>query len=588
MIDFMKSFFKNVLANIVAIVILCAVFFIFFIMLMVFSSMGSDKSVTVKKNSVLTINLKTDILDSPTEEKTDFFSLSKESKSVLIYDVLEAINKAKTDDNIKGISIEADYLNAGITQIDDIRSALEDFKKSGKFVYAYGNGVSQSSYYLGSVAEKYFLHPAGLIELKGLATEVTFFKEFAEKYGIGIEVIRHGKFKSAVEPFLRDDISPENKEQLSTLLNDIWKNTSTKIAASRKIDTAQFRTAVDSLYGMIPEQSLKYKLVDKLAQKSEYDDLLKSKLSLKDKEKLNKVSLSNYIKSYTDESKSGDKIAILYASGSINNGDGYNDIYSEKYVKYIKDLQENDKIKAVVLRINSPGGSANASDEILFELQQLKKKKPLVVSFGDYAASGGYYIAMAADKIYSEPNTLTGSIGVFGVMPYFKELANKNGIHSDIVSTNANSQYYSSLHGLTPYGVTMMTRSVEGTYKRFVHFVTQNRKQTFEQIDNVGGGRVWSGMRAKQIGLVDELGTLNDAVKFAAQKAGLKSYNVSSYPKKMSQFEQIFNGLNEDDISARIIKNKIGKANYEILQQITDEKLKSEVKMEMPYQIKIN
>ncbi len=588
MIDFMKSFFKNVLANIVAIVILCAVFFIFFIMLIVFSSMGSDKSVTVKKNSILTINLTTDILDSPTEEKSDFFSLSKESKSVLIYDVLEAINKAKTDDNIKGISIEADNLNAGITQIDDIRSALEDFKKSGKFVYAYGNGVSQSSYYLGSVAEKYFLHPAGLIELKGLATEVVFFKDFAEKYGIGIEVIRHGKFKSAVEPFLRNDISPENKEQLSTLLNDIWKNTSSKIAASRKIDTAQFRTAVDSLYGMIPEQSLKYKLVDKLAQKSEYDNLLKSKLSVKGKEKLNKISLSNYIKSYADESKSGDKIAILYASGSINNGDGYNDIYSEKYVKYIKDLQENDKVKAVVLRINSPGGSANASDEILFELQQLKKKKPLVVSFGDYAASGGYYIAMAADKIYSEPNTLTGSIGVFGVLPYYKDLANKNGVRSDIVSTNANSQYYSALHGLTPYGVTMMTRSVEGTYKRFVHFVTQNRKQTFEQIDNVGGGRVWSGVRAKQIGLVDELGTLNDAVKFAAQKAGLKSYNVSSYPKRMNAFEQIFHDLNEDEISARIIKNKIGKANYEILQQITDEKLKSEVKMEMPYQIKIN
>ncbi len=246
-------------------------------------------------------------------------------------------------------------------------------------------------------------------------------------------------------------------------------------------------------------------------------------------------------------------------------------------------------MKAVVFRINSPGGSANASDEILFELQQLKKKKPLIVSFGDYAASGGYYIAMAADRIYSEPNTLTGSIGVFGVIPYFKDIANKNGIRSDIVSTNANSQYYSSLNGVTPYGVSLITRSVEGTYKRFVHFVTQNRKQTFEQIDSVGGGRVWSGTRAKQIGLVDELGTLNDAVKFAAQKAGLKSYAVSSYPKSMTPFEQIFKDLNEEDISARVVKNKIGKANYELLEQIVEErKLQSEVKMEMPYQIKIN
>ncbi len=556
--------------------------------MLVFSSMGSDKSAAVKKNSVLTINLKTNIIDSPTEEQMGLFGIGAQNKSVLLYDALEAINKAKTDDNIKGISIEADDLNAGLTQIDDIRNAIEDFKKSGKFVYAYGNGVSQSAYYLGSVADKYYLHPAGGIELKGLSTEVTFFKDFADKYGIGIEVIRHGKFKSAVEPFLRNDISPENKEQLSTLLNDLWKNTSNKMAASRKIDTAQFRTITDSLYGMIPEQSLKYKLADKLIQKSEYEDLLKTKLNVKDKEKLNKISLASYISSYADEDKSGEKIAVLYASGSINNGDEYNDIHSEKYVKYIKKLQEDDKVKAVVFRINSPGGSANASDEILFELQQLKKKKPLVVSFGDYAASGGYYVAMAADKIYSEPNTLTGSIGVFGVMPYYKDIASKNGIRADIVATNANSMYYSGLNGVTPYGVNMMTRSVEGTYKRFVHFVTQNRKKTFEQIDNVGGGRVWSGVRAKEIGLVDELGTLNDAVKFAAQKAGLKSYQIDDFPKRMSPFEQIFKDLNEEEVSARIIKNKIGKSNYEILQQITDKKLQSEVKMEMPYQIRIN
>lgn len=583
----MKSFFKNVLANIVAFVILCAVFFFFFVVVIFFSAMSGEKSVVVKKNSVLTINLKTDIIDSPTEEQTSIFNVNDKNKSILLYDVLEAIKNAKTDGNIKGISIETDHLNAGITQLDDIRAALEDFKKSGKFVYAYGNGVSQSTYYLGSVADQYFLNPSGMIDLKGLATEVTFFKEFADKYGIGIEVIRHGKFKSAVEPFLRNDISDENREQLSTLLNDIWKNTSDKIAASRKIDAGQFKTVVDSLYGMIPEQSLKYKLVDKLVQKSEYDDFIKSKIGASKEDKLNKVSITNYINSI-DKDKSGDGVAVLYASGSINNGDKYGEIYSEKYVKYIQDLKNDDKIKAVVFRINSPGGSANASDEILYELQQLKKVKPVVVSFGDYAASGGYYIAMAADKIYSEPNTLTGSIGVFGVMPYFKEIANKNGVRSDIVATNANSAYYSSLNGLTPYGVAQVTRSVEGTYKRFVHFVTQNRKQTFEQIDNVGGGRVWSGVRAKQIGLVDDLGTLDDAVKFAAQKAKLKSYNVTSYPKKKTAFEQIFDDMNEDDISARLIKNKIGKANYEILEQITNEKLKSEVKMEMPYQIKIN
>ncbi|MFC0426802.1 signal peptide peptidase SppA [Chryseobacterium scophthalmum] len=584
----MKSFFKNVLANIVAIVILCFVFFFFFIIMIAVSSMSGEKSVDVKKNSVLTINLKTSIIDSPTEEQQSIFNIKDKNQNILIYDAVEAIHKAKDDDNIKGISIETDHISAGTTQIDDLRNAIEDFKKSGKFVYAYGNAVSQASYYLGSVADQYYLNPSGGIELKGLATEVTFFKDFAEKYGIGIEVIRHGKFKSAVEPFLRNDISPENQEQLSTLLNDIWGNTSSKMAASRKMNAEEFKTVVDSLYGMIPDLTVKYKLADKLIQKTEYDQLIKTKLSIAEKDKLNKVSLQKYIDSFKDKDSSGEKVAVLYASGSINSGDEYNEIYSEKYIKYIKELQEDKKVKAVVLRINSPGGSANASDEILFELQRLKKTKPLVVSFGDYAASGGYYIAMGADKIYSEPNTLTGSIGVFGVLPYFKDIANKNGVRSDIVATNANSAYYSSLHGLTPYGVNLMTRSVEGTYKRFVHFVTQNRKQTFEQIDNIGGGRVWSGVRAKQIGLVDELGTLNDAVKFAAQKANLKSYNVASYPKKMTAFEQIFEDLNEDDISARVIKNKIGKANYEILEQLTSEKLKSEVKMEMPYRIKID
>lgn len=584
----MKSFFKNVLANIVAIVILCVVFFFFFIVMIALGSMSSEKSVTVKENSVLMINFNTHIIDSPTEEEGSIFEVNNKTKNILIYDALEAIRKAKDDKNIKGISIEVDDLNAGITQIDDLRNAIQDFKKSGKFVYTYGNVVSQASYYLGSVADQYYLNPAGGIELKGLSTEVTFFKDFADKYGIGIEVIRHGKFKSAVEPYLRNDISPENKEQLSTLLNDIWGNTSSKIAISRKIDATQFKTIVDSLYGMIPNLSLQYKLTDKLIQKSEYDKIIRAKLNLKDDDKLNKISLHKYIDSYIDKNNSEEKVAILYASGSINGGDKYSEIYSEKYIKYIKDLREDKKVKAVVLRINSPGGSANASDEILFELQQLKKNKPLIVSFGDYAASGGYYIAMAADKIYSEPNTLTGSIGVFGVMPYFKDIANKNGVRSDIVATNANSAFYSPLNGVSPYGVNLMTRSVESTYKRFVHFVTQNRKKTFEQIDNVGGGRVWSGTRAKDIGLVDELGTVEDAVKFAAQKAGLTSYNVSSYPKKMTAFEQFFQDFSEDEISTRMIKNKIGKANFEILEQITNEKLKSEVKMEMPYQIKIN
>ena len=585
----MKSFFKNVLANIVAIMIVGAVFLLFLVVIIAASTFSSDSKPLIKTNSVLILDFKTQIIDSPNEDNPQLFSLNEKEKNIMVFDILEAIKNAKTDEKIKGISIETDGIKAGMTQLDDIRTALQDFKKSGKFVYAYGNVVSQSAYYLGSVADQYFLNPSGGIDLKGLSTEVLYMKKFAEKYGIGIEIIRHGKYKSAVEPFMREDMSPENREQLSTLLKDIWTTNATKMATARKMDTAQFRTVVDSLYGIIPDLSIKYKLADKLIQKSEYDDLLRSQLKLNEKDKLNKISFYTYISSLEDENKTEDnQVAILYASGAIYNGEGYDNIYSENFIKEIKKIAENDKIKAVVLRINSPGGSANASDEILFELQQLKKKKPLIVSFGDYAASGGYYIAMAADKIYSEPNTLTGSIGVFGMIPYFKEIADKNGLNSYAVNTNANSNMYSSINGITPGGVSMMTKSVEQTYKRFVHFVTVNRKKSFAQIDEVGGGRVWSGTRAKEIGLVDELGTINDALTFAAQKANLKTYSVTNYPKKISTFEQLFKDMSEDEISARIIKNKIGLDNYKIFEQITNPKLQSSVMMEMPYHIKFD
>lgn len=581
----MRSFFKNVLANIVAIAIICISIFFFFIFAIMISSIGEQKP-SIDKNAILTLDFKTQIIDSETEAQENFLDLTNKVKNVMLFNMIEAIKKAKTDDKIKGISIETDNIGAGITQLDNLRTALEDFKKSGKFVYAYGNNVSQPAYYLGSVADQYYLNPTGGIELKGLSTEVVFLKDFAEKYGIGIEVIRHGKFKAAVEPYLRNSISPENQEQLSTLLNDIWGNTSEKIAKSRKITNEQLKTTVDSLYGIIPELSLQNKLVDKLIQKSEYDNILKKKIGISESDDLNKISFNKYINSLEKESKK-EEIAILYASGAIMNGEGNNNIYSENYIEQIKELQNDKKTKAVVLRINSPGGSANASDEILFELQQLKKKKPLIVSFGDYAASGGYYIAMAADKIYSEPNTLTGSIGVFGTIPNVKELANKNGIRADVVSTNANSNMFSMLNGVSPHTVNMITKSVELTYKRFVHFVTSNRKKSFEQIDAVGGGRVWSGKRAKEIGLVDELGSLNDAVAFAAQKSGAKNYSVEAYPKKKDKFQEFISMFNNDDMEARWIKSKLGEENYKIYEKIKLNKDQSQILMESPYSISL-
>ncbi|USL94979.1 signal peptide peptidase SppA [Riemerella anatipestifer] len=582
----MRSFIKSVLANITAITIVFFIFFGFIIIAIIGSAIGDKDNVKIKSNSILTLDSKLRIIESETEKDLNVFDFKNQVRDVALYDIIRAIEKAKTDDNIKGISIENDNINAGITQIESIRNAIEDFKKSGKFVYSYGNSVSQPSYFLGSVADKFYLNPAGGIELKGMASEVVFLKDFAEQYGIGINVIRHGKYKAAVEPFLRNDISPENKEQLSTLLSDLWGRVSNKIASSRKINIENFQSITDGLYGMIPDFSLKYGLVDKLMQKGEYELLLKQKIGIDTDKKLNKVSIRKYIKSIKDESKSSEKIAVLYASGNIINGDEVTNISDEKYIEYIRDLKDDDDIKAVVLRINSPGGSANASDQILFELQQLKLKKPLVVSFGDYAASGGYYIAMAGDKIYSEPNTITGSIGVFGMIPDFKNLANKNGIRSDVVSTNANSQMMSPISGITDGTKNMLQNSVEQTYKRFVYFVTKNRNKTFEQVDEIAGGRVWSGKKAKELGLVDELGSLNDAINFAVKQSKVKNYNIVSYPSEINPLEEFFKGMDEESISTYFMKQKMGSEQYYIYETINNfKKNNSKVMMQSPVKI---
>ena len=584
----MKNFIKTVLANVIALFIagLLLPFFLLFIIVIIGSASSSDKDIKIKENSVLTIDFKSKIVEHENESEASMFDL-KDDAELKYQDILNAIETAKNDDKIKGISIELDDIDAGITQIDDIRKSLEDFKKSNKFVYAYGNNVSQASYYLGSVADQYFLNPVGGIELKGLSTEVIFLKEFAEKYGININVIRHGNFKSAVEPFLRNEMSPENKEQMTTLLNDAWGEISSKIIQSRKLDPTEFKTVVDSLYATIPDLSLKHKLADKLVQKSEYEEIIKNKLNVGKDEKLNKVSIRNYAFSQVDTKTNDNKIAVLYASGTIYNGNKYSDIHSERYIQYIKNLAQDDNIKAVVLRVNSPGGSANASDEILYELQQLKQKKPLIISFGDYAASGGYYISMAGDRIFAQNNTITGSIGVFGVIPDAKNLANRNGIYSDVVSTNANSNMISPFSGLSSGTLAIAQRSVVNTYNRFVHFVSKNRNKTAEEVDAVGSGRVWSGKRAKEIGLVDEIGSLNDAVKYAANKANIAEYEAVSYPEKVDKFEQIMSNLRQGNIAESYVKSQISEENYQLFKVFSDQNFKNSIQMAMPYIIRI-
>lgn len=582
----MRNFLKLIFASFIGSFLFWIFVGIAFFILIFIASLSGDSKPSLKRNSILEITLDKPIYEGPLDETVGFFDFN--SKSTLYkHQIIESIKAASKDENIKGISLKMSLYMGGISQAQEIRNALKEFRKSGKFIYSYNNNITQGSYYIASVADSIFLNPTGLVELTGLATEVLFFKEMGDKYGIDFNVIRHGEFKSAVEPFMRNDLSEENRLQLTELLNGVWKTISSDISKSRKISLENFNKAVDSVYSFIPELAKENKLFDRLLQESEYDDLLRKKLKLSEDEKPNIISLDDYYTTITPEKK-GDKIAVLLASGEIVTGEESSGIQSKNLIKVIKEIKDDEDIKALVLRVNSPGGSANASDEILYELFHLKKKKPIVVSMGDVAASGGYYISMAADSIFAMPTTITGSIGVLGMLPTFTKMANNVGIHSDIVRTHKNSGFYSATNGLSPDAKNIVYKSIDHTYDRFVGFVMKNRKMTYEQVDAVGGGRVWVGTKAKEIGLVDGLGDLERAVKSAAKLAKLKEYHLAYYPTPKDKFQEFlksFSGESSTKVDAAIRK-ELGEESYQLYRKIKSWQNSKGAMLITPYQIK--
>lgn len=587
----MKKFIFQVLATIIGILLLSCIIVLGLIFINIFAFIPSK--FVVKDKSILEINLNNSILEDPNERDISI-SLLNNDKSISLKDILDVINCAQTDDKIKGISLKLSNLNAGYSQISEIRQALLNFKKSKKFIYSYSNDCDQKSYYLSSVADSMFLNPNANIELAGLSAEVLFYKNLGQKYGINFEVIRQGKYKSAVEPYMRDNLSEENRYQLKNILQNFWHKISNDIIASRKISIENFNKYVDSLYSFIPELAFKYKLVDKLIYETQYENLLKKKLGLANDDLFNKISIDQYKEIAQNISRSDNKIAILYATGQIYTGKGNTDIYSKTFIDQINEIKNDDDIKAVILRINSPGGSANASAEILYELYELKEKKPLIVSFSDIAASGGYYISMAADKIYAQENTLTGSIGVLGMIPDVKKLANNVGINSDYVSTNSNSMYYSLTQGTSQGFKEIMSKGIDITYKKFVNEVMKGRKMTFNQVDSLGKGRIWSGKEALENGLVDQIGGFYDAIDYAAKKAGVITYNLVSYPKERSGWDLIVNMItsnnnneNNTGILEKLIKYELGKENYKLFQRIKNIERNQGVMCLMPFDIEI-
>ncbi|WP_286494686.1 signal peptide peptidase SppA [Empedobacter sp. R132-2] len=561
--------------------------------MLIFVSALSAPTKSVKDGSVLEISLEDPIMESDMDRSVSIFDMS-ESSNVFLQDIIHSIEEAKNDDKIKGISLKLDKFSGGATQATDIRNALEDFKKSGKFVYSYSNSGSQLSYYISSVSDKIYQNPLGGTLLQGLSSNIMFFKNAGDKYGVDFQVIRHGQFKSAVEPYMRTNMSDENRLQLSELLNDVWGNVSTSITKSRKISPEQFTTVTDSLYAFIPETGKENKIYDVLAQENEYQKMLFSKLGLKEEksktdfEVLDKhtIKMEDYFETLSNKSEK-DKIAVLYASGTITEGDGFDGIQSKTYVDAIRKISQNDKIKALVLRVNSPGGSANASEEILYELMQLKTKMPIVVSFGDVAASGGYYIAQASDKIYAQPNTITGSIGVFGMIPNAQKLFNNFGLDFDEVKTNANADQLKSLTTpLSPTAKNTMQKSIVLIYGKFVNHVATNRKLTYEQVDKIGEGRVWSGTRAKQIGLVDDFGSLDTAIKEAAKLAKIEKYSTENYPKRKDSFEEFMDNLQGKNTEAAIAK-ELGSDGIRIYKEIKMMNEQKGVQVRLPYDIQI-
>ena len=591
----MKKFFGNVFAVIVGNVLTFTLIGLVVGGIALFSLASTwFESSGPREGSVLEITLEAPVKESTMDNEVSLFSPPPGSE-VYFREILRSIEAAKEDDKIKGISLKVQHFQGGTTQLTDIRNALLDFKTSGKFIYAYSHNATQGAYYLNSVADSIFQNPMGMVLVQGLSAEVMFFKNFGDKYGVDFQVIRHGAYKSAVEPYLREDLSPENREQLSVLLNDIWGNFSTDMAKSRKMSDEDFKMVVDSLYSFNPAKALSFKLVDKISHEAVYKKALADRLELeteKDKtieEVLDKhtIALTKYATTLKPE-KGRDQVAVLYASGTIMPGESYSGIQSEVYKKTIRDLKEDKNVKAVVLRVNSPGGSADASEEILYELRELRKEKPLIVSFGDVAASGGYYIAMEADSIFANPNTITGSIGVLGMIPSVKKLVNNVGITTDYVNTNQNSDFLKTpFKPLSDSGIQTMTLMTESVYEIFVKHVMKARGMTFEQVDAIGGGRVWSGEQAVKLGLVDRIGSLEDAISSAADLAELENYSVMSYPFRKGGFEEFLQEY-QTTKAETMVREELGQEYFQLYQELKFMREFKGIQLRMEFDINLN
>ena len=541
---FLKRFFAAFLGA------LAALWFFFLIgMILLVGLSQIDPAVTVSNNTVLTLKLNRPLLDYQGSTKDDLFSAFFQ-EYMAVDEIVEAIDKAATDGKIKGISIETPVVIGGWSQTTAIREAIARFKESGKFVYAYADTYTQRAYYLSSVADSIFIPAAGAIDLRGLASELTYYKSFQDKTGLKMEVIRHGKYKAAVEPYLEDEPSAANLEQIKQVLASLWNEVSSEIRDNRGLDSASFEAIVHSAEARDPERALALGIIDRIAYRDSYEEALKLAVNADSNpvsagSALNTMNISSYGRVQTDTAPTtSDRIALIYAQGTILYGEGSPTLMGQTTMnKALVSAREDNTVKAIVLRINSPGGSALTSDLIWREVEKTAKVKPVVVSISDIAASGGYYIATPATYIIADKTAITGSIGVFGTLPNASAIAKEWGINSYSVGTHERSFTYSVVQPLSDSFRAELQDGIERTYDLFIERVATGRGMTPEEVDTIAQGRVWSAKDGLEVGLVDEIGGLHRALEKASELANIESYKVRKYPRYKSDIERLLGDL---------------------------------------------
>ncbi|NDW08531.1 signal peptide peptidase SppA [Dysgonomonas sp. 520] len=590
----MRQFFKNVFSTVVGVLVATFLFFLLGILIVSIIVSSSSGSFSLKENTVLELKLEGVLFERTSVKNPLFKMLGVESVTEIgLDDILGSIKKAKSNDKIKGIYIHAGMFSASTASLQEIRNALTDFKESGKFVVAYGDVYTQGCYYLSSMADKVFLNPQGQVDMHGLAAVPTYYKGLFDKLGIEMQIFKVGTFKSAVEPYSSDKMSEPNRQQITAYMGDLWGEMLTGISNSRNISVEQLNIFTDSLVTFQDQKFLiDNRFVDSLLYPSEVKDYLKTMVGIEKDDKLNLASIDNMSFVLLDEIKINTEkpqIAVLYAEGSIVSAETDTDddrtIVDRDVVKQLEKLKNDDDVKAVVFRVNSRGGSAYASEQIWKAVSEVKAKKPIVVSMGDYAASGGYYISCNANKIVAQPATLTGSIGIFGMFPNVEGLTKKIGLSFDKVKTNRYSDFGDFTRPMRDDEKRLLQAYVERGYDLFLTRCADGRKMPKDSLALIAEGRVWSGKQALKLGLVDELGGLEKAISIAAELAELTDYSTTEYPHKKEFFETILNS-NQEELATRALKEYLG-ADYEIVKTLRELKNQDYMQARMPFEMEV-